>query len=407
VTAPADAKAGEQKNVLLFASEKGRTNELDKQLVRAVVIRTTTLEAAAVVDALNADPGRPMDFVVKFRNNGNAIENLTIDMTQLPAGWTSVITPDRFQLADGGQERSVVVTVLSPADALAGSYPLEVQARNADQVRLLSATAALGARINQVYGGQISTETPVLRILPKDQAAVQFQVTNTGNGPDAFLIDGLPSTWDVKVDPPVTPLLAPGASALIQVSGTFSGQVGTQKVPLFLVSQGQGQAVNDQPLPFTLIVSRPDLYVKSAKVVSKADHAGDLEVIAAEIENLGGIEAKKVTVALFVDGKPTGITATFDRLAPERTLVASLPWTKTAGDHSYRIEVDPENQIDEGEGEGNNAVVLKAGTLETQGLQVLGSEGKIASQLSPATGAWTALLLVALAAAWTRRRRDA
>lgn len=401
VTAPKDAKSGEQRAVLLSASKSGSSSVVAEALVRAVVKRDTHLSALPVVDTQSADPGRTLTYTVRVRNTGNAVENLTMEMAQLPAGWTASIVPNRFELADG-QERVVQVAVESAPDALANAYDLQVIGRNADEEQ--TTAAALKAHINQVFDASLATETPVVRILPTDSADVLFEVRNLGNGPDAFTLSGIPTTWAVTLTPDVTPVLQPGESTLVHLQGTLGGKVGSQTVPLMPVSTTSGDAASPDPLPFTLIVSRPDLYVRTVKLLSEARHAGDLEVITAEVENLGGIEAKDVRVTLFVDGEPTGTSLDFERLAPERVLVASLPWSRTVGDHTYRVQVDPDDTIDEGDGEGNNAAVLHSPGAMKSTIHLLGADGRLARASPGLAGPLLMLALLGAAAVVLRRR---
>ncbi len=356
VRAPENAGSGEQTNVLLFATREGGTADLDKELVRAVVGRATNIEVVPLVDSLAGNPGDALRYEVLVRNVGNAIEDLTLEFTEEPAGWDHTIHPADFEL-EPGQERTVVVEVFSNPQARAGNHHrLAVDVRNTDLTR--SQELPLMVRINQIFHASIDTETPVVRMLPEDVADVLFEIKNLGNGEDRFTLSGIPAGWDVVLEPAITPTLQPGETALVHMKGKVSGQLGTFVAQIEPVSDVLGEPASEEAFPLTMVVSRPDLAIKAVRVESPARHLGDLETIVAEIENRGGIEADQVDVQLLVDGVETA-RVSFERLSPnDRTLVASLSWARTAGAQVYEIVIDPDNIHDEGDGERNNVEIL-------------------------------------------------
>ncbi|MGB1697899.1 MAG: CARDB domain-containing protein [Thermoplasmatota archaeon] len=397
VRAPEDALAGEQKNILLFATKQDSTNKLDERLVQAVVGRTSLLELDSVIDVVRADPGLSMEYQVLVRNVGNSLENLTVELDALPAGWEVQIVPNRFEL-DVGQLQPVKLVVESTDLAGAGRYDLGVIVKNADQAK--SASLPLRANINQIYGADITTERNVIHKLPSDTLDLLFAIENRGNDMDAFLLDGFPSNWDVEVDPAITPQLAPGESTVVRVQGRIVGDVGQYVAPLSAVSVSSGTTAGEGGI--TVFVARPDLLVREVEVSSPARHVGDLEVIQAIIENAGGIEAPNVEVALFVDGEDSGIRVQFDRAAPGQELVASLPWPSKAGSHEYRVVVDPENIHDEGNDESNNQVTIRSDGSVVEAKKWLGPNGSFAEKATPPLGIPLAIVGLALLA---RRRQ--
>ncbi|MGB1697900.1 MAG: CARDB domain-containing protein, partial [Thermoplasmatota archaeon] len=391
VYAPQDALAGEQKNILLFATEKGTTNKLDERLVQAVVGRASSLELDSVIDAVVANPAENMEFQLQVRNEGNSLENLTLAMASLPAGWTAELIPDRFSL-DVGQIQPVRAIVKSDPNALAGRYDLSIVAKNADQLQ--SSQSSLSATIRQVYLAELQTERTVLHKLPSDTLDLTFQITNAGNGLDHFALSGFPSNWAVVVDPAVTGPLQPGESALVHVTGRIGADVGQYQNMVEATSAASGEPVGS--IGVTLFVARPDLVLREVEISSPANHVGDLEVIQAIIENTGGIEAPNVVVALYVDGVDSGVRVQFANAAPGQELVASLAWPRTAGEHTYRVMVDPDNLHDEGINEANNDLTLQPGENLVRQRTWLGPNGSFADKAAPAPAAVVVLAALVL-----------
>lgn len=388
VSARDGLQAGEQQNLLLFLTKKGQTFKLDEELVRAVVGRVSNIDIEALVSKLSGDPGRPLEYVFTVKNVGNAIENLTVELSKLPPFWVWEATPSKkFQL-NKDETHEVHLTLSSSPKELAKTYELGVIVRNADQVP--SAELEIEARVNQIFGVVLTTETPVQSYLPKDDAAMLITVRNSGNGEDQFVLDGFGPEWNVVVDhnyqgledttiDPQTRSLMPEETTTVRVAGKIGVPLGTYTVPIEAVSVVLGdRPAESEPLVLTVVVALPDLYIKDVRVVSNANFEGDIETVVAEIENLGKIEAKSVRVALFANGQATGTYMDFDKLAPDRTLVASLPWVKSTGAPSYRIVVDPEGAITEDNEDNNERVLQSTGLFAKSSPKIFGSDSDLA-----------------------------
>ena len=89
----------------------------------------------------------------------------------------------------------------------------------------------------------------------------------------------------------------------------------------------------------------------------EAPSAGDDVILSATVSDLVNHSGSHyVPVAFYADGEAINMTtAYFDGSGND--VIVNATWTSTAGSHSLRVVVDPENAIDEADAENNERFI--------------------------------------------------
>jgi hypothetical protein len=153
---------------------------------------------------------------VAVNNLGNTKDTFSItwDNSGVPAGWTLSSTPDTSGEIDWQTSSTFDMSLVVPADALAGtsaSFSMTATSLNsADE----TASQSFVATVDQYYGVSLSVDSDSKSKAPGGVVDFIFNVTNTGNGEDTFgiMVEG-PAVW--------TPT---ASQSNITVSAVSSGQ---------------------------------------------------------------------------------------------------------------------------------------------------------------------------------------
>ncbi len=194
--------------------------------VNASGLNVTTIVDAAVprinfVPGQNVDPGSSATFEHTITNVGNIDGTFTLELQNVPAGW-SVTPPVASVTLTSGASTTVQFTLTppgSPSPALAGLYEITLKATATD------ANAATAQVIDELTVNEIAdlALTPPSSS-PGDPGTVvtyTFRLENNGNFTDTVSLNLLASQgWTVVSDPAEVVVLAAGAERLINVGVT-------------------------------------------------------------------------------------------------------------------------------------------------------------------------------------------
>ena len=219
VNVPASATAGSA-SIRVTATGGGATDVLpisirvDAEAAGDISLTTTTPSLTGSTDA-------SFSFDLQFRNDTAHDVTLSVGATG-EAGWdVSATLTGETQAAstvvEAGSTQGVTVAVTAPADAAAGTYPIQVEARAGER----TATADLAVEITGSYS--MTLTTPDSRLSTSGSAGapttLAFEVTNTGTAPlTGVTVSATPPTgWDVTFDPesaPITATITPSGEAV-------------------------------------------------------------------------------------------------------------------------------------------------------------------------------------------------
>ena len=150
---------------------------------------------------LHPDPGQIVDFNITVRNGGNVVDDLSVTLTDAPAGWHATLLADTFKLG-AGEALPVVVTIMPPSDAVAGDRAelvLSVSSLgNASKVSIVTLVAV----VNQIFAMDMTASVDHLDLFPGDNGTFTVVLGNPGNGLDTYdlaMPDELPAGWWVTL----------------------------------------------------------------------------------------------------------------------------------------------------------------------------------------------------------------
>ena len=142
------------------------------------------------------------DWTVRVNNLGNTDDDFTItwDDQGVPSGWSLNVDTSGPMVTDsiswnGFYQFGVVLSV--PSDALAGSTASFSMSASSNGDSTQTATQDFTATVNQHYGVSLSVDSESKENKPDQIVDFIFNITNTGNGQDTYIIsvEG-PAVWN-------------------------------------------------------------------------------------------------------------------------------------------------------------------------------------------------------------------
>lgn len=189
---------------------------------------------------------------------------------------------------------------------------------------------------------------------PGDRVAVQATLTNTGNAPTpetntTLTLEGEEHTQ--RTDPI-------DADTSSNILWELTPEIGTHTLT---VTADDDQKVTpaqdpDRSMTYNLTVG-PDLAITDIQTIPDDPLSGDVVQFEATLENQGSALEDRVNLALFHEDDLLDDTLV-DALAAGGTETITLgSWTATTGDHTFHVEADPDENINEATTENNNAAL--------------------------------------------------
>ncbi len=160
-------------------------------------------------------------------------------------------------VVEAGSTQNVTVTATAPANAAAGQYPIQVEARAGDR----TVAADLGIEITGSYAMSLTTPNDVLSAggSAGSPTTITFEITNDGTAPltAVTLEDTAPTNWTVDFAPAEGIVsIEPGATQTIAATVTPSSEaVAGDYVVSFTANAAEGSADATAQIRFTVETS--------------------------------------------------------------------------------------------------------------------------------------------------------
>lgn len=204
---------------------------------------TTVARAATILPGTlseSALPGETVVFQHTVQNTGDVPRNLTLSVTGLPTGWTTVFTPTGSFSLNQGDSRTVELAVTVPAGVDAPdagtqeTAQLTVTPQGASDLAV-SAFDTITVLLQPDFAFTAATQ-PSLDAFPGQTVSFTHTLTNQANGSDSFTITPVASSGltIISVEPTSPVQLARDGSTPVVVTARVNNGVieGTQTIDL-------------------------------------------------------------------------------------------------------------------------------------------------------------------------------
>jgi uncharacterized membrane protein len=297
--------------------------------VAAVAICATTLvwtdssgnvEAADLIvstpyPSVVAQPGSVVKFDVSVTAPAVSVAQLSID--QLPTGWTTTLRGGGFVVnavtAAPDTPGKVTVEVNVPADAAAGSYPMQVVAADGAGQSTLTLAVAVQAEVDSGVG--VKADFPSLRGDPG--TAFDYTLTVTNNTPESqtftFAAQG-PQGWTVTASPNAaananTVTVDADGTTQVKVTATPPDTVNAGQYPI-AVTIGSDSGATGQMQLTAEVTGSAKLGISTAdQRLNVSGKANSEKRVTLVVANTG---TAPVDAVQFAATPPSGWTVTFD-----------------------------------------------------------------------------------------------
>jgi len=199
------------------------------------VLPVHSLSVNFAQSSITAQPGSSVTFDVEITSASNVNENVILS-ANVPSSWISTINPsNQISLSPFGTTQ-VQITITIPANALAGSKIVWLNATYSGN----QASANAQVVVSAIYGLELSIESGK-SILPGQTLIYNFTLNSTANADDtvALTLD-LPPSWTIStLTTPITiPLGSQTYSGSFIINVPLNAAPGTYTITLHAISQG-------------------------------------------------------------------------------------------------------------------------------------------------------------------------
>lgn len=193
----------------------------------------------------------------------------------------------------------------------------------------------------------LRADEPLKESEPGTSVSYTIFLTNRGNFPEEVeMTASTASNWSVEVSPfQLSVEVGDTAEALVNVSIPSNALLEWEE-RVVVVATSKTNASYARTLYVDVGVGMADLMVLSDDVTfSKANPSpGETIKVRITVRNVGSKDAAGVHVVLYEADESVG-SAVITLLPKGQRVTVEIPWTATAGDHTLRVVVDPDEKI--------------------------------------------------------------
>jgi uncharacterized membrane protein len=317
------------------------------------------------------EPEDTIDYTVKISNKGNAQDTFSLALEGTYKEWGQIldaqlkpiteITLNATTLPGSFADIIVRVTIPGTGETSAGqSYPVTLKASSTN-TEDASITAQVSTKVDdyvdlilEYTGGNNTIDFNPNKNAPK----FSFRVTNNGNQDEESIeirVDNIDTDWDFtpKI---MTESLEPGGAATFSIEFTIPSDedIGEYDLEVFVVSSVDPTLQSDR-ISISVNIIKPDLSISQSDVVLDdldvlRGKVGSSVTVKAFVQNVGDTEAKNVQVKLYEETTLKG-TKSITTIAAGDTKEVSFRWTVPSEDVELRVEITPQEEIDDSNNE--------------------------------------------------------
>ena len=345
------------------------------------------ITGGAFTDIIRVVPDQDASFRFFIDNNGNAMDNVTLTLENVPGNWPHALSTTRASIPAFSRE-SFTFDIRPPENTVNNSWVLAfvnvTSQGEPDQQESARSKVVLKLNVTVLRGPnfRVATPTPTAFIDPGTTKTFDVSIRNTGNVDDNYTIsfERPDPSWGVELSRTDVPL-KPLESATIQVTVRAPGAatVGeTTKIDTIVTSkvdQTRAKRVN-----LTARVSGPDLFVDTIGLDRQTPYSGDDIELSITLGNRGNKAPDgnaTLRVEFLKDGVPSLIGT--QKIYSPSDLPAGLRvterfmWNTTGveGPVMLRVRIDPDNSIAEIDDTPSSNEVTLPVTLRTFDIRIV------------------------------------
>lgn len=391
ITPPLNATRGIYK-LDLYAESQLDANKVRANQSFTLELRPRYAIAGGAVNGIaRVVPDEEAVFNLFVNNLGNAPDNATLKLENVPSGWESSISARAFTLDPFGRQL-LTLKVRPPENTINNTYAeifVNVTSQGKpEQPEALKPNVSIKVNVSVLRGPNTRVTAPLWEsfIDPGKNVTFEMTVRNTGNVEDNFTLstDREDISWTAQLDPPylrLRPLEQATARVTVRVPAT--AEVGEEK-KVFVTIQSTVDIAKRRVVNFTGRISGPDLFVASVAAEATSIYAGQdvgITVILGNEGNKPPTANATLRLEYLKDGVPTLIGA--QRLYTPTELPGGIRkterfvWNTTGveGNVLLRASIDPEDIILEIDDSDSSNVATRAATVRTFEMRFTAAQG--------------------------------
>ncbi len=347
VTPPPDAVSDEVGIVTVTGRSVAEPSVKDTVATHTIVQPFMYIVITADKSEDFVEPGNKTDYTLSVSNYGNVAGTVLIilEIVSGAGDWITSLDTNAVGVA-GGETRAVVLTVVAPIDALAGSR-LVVRVVGFNPEKTVSADCLTTTVVKQVHNIEVASSPEMVAIFPGEETTYQVTVANLGNGAEEVRLGAaeLPVGWEISYEWSDGTVISGVEGLYIEpgTSTTFNAimktAVGSLAGPYELMGRILDKDGNTYPILFGLTINQ--VY--------------DVDVTTT-LSKQTGVPGKKVVFTLIGKNKGNGLdTLTFETTGLDKD------W--------------PQPEFRDVNYEKNNKMPLNASGMERMTLELLVPQG--------------------------------
>ena len=359
---PRQAEQGVYRVELVARSQTDATKE-DSATFFILLKPRFNITGGAFTDIIRVVPDQEASFRFFIDNNGNALDNVTLTLENIPGNWQRTLTPTQASIPAFSRQ-SFTLTVRPPENTINNTWALAyvnvTSQGERDQPESARSRVVLTLNTTVLRGPNLRVDVPNPTAFVDPGATRTFDVNirNTGNVEDNFTVsyERQDPSWSVELSRTDVPL-KPLESATVQVTVRAPGAATVgETTTIDVIVTSKVDPARLKRVNMTARVSGPDLFVDTIGLDRQTPYSGDDIELAITLGNRGNKAPDgnaTLRVEFLKDGVPSLIGT--QKLYSPSDLPAGLRLTERVrwntsgveGPVMLRVRIDPDNTIAE------------------------------------------------------------
>jgi len=308
------------------------------------VIQDFNITVEIISTPLAVNPGYSGEWLLDLTNNGNGIDSITMNSTDVPENWPSTFSDSVVELLSD-RNKIIVFTLDIPEGTSSGEYFLSIDAQSLGT----SVSVPLNITVNSVHRISASVTSEIeLTGQPGETVYFQFDVTNIGNTNDTVSVTATGTMMSQA-----TPTDFGWSTKSLSMSETESNYLkatvpvsneGPWTAIVTVASEGDSSQIST--FQFKLFgVILPDAGIRDLVLTPSDPKPGD-NVMARFTITAVNAPIESIYYTIYLDGTIIGGDRAYSIEAGGSKLI-SYSFEATEGSHTFMVRLDVDGELEE------------------------------------------------------------